>query len=126
MSSDLPNLLQRLVRGGVDFVIVVGYAGVVHGCTLLTQDIDICCAFSGGNLLALREALTDLHPVHRMTPGRQVLELTAENAGQFRNRTSTRTSATSTASVRFRASAAMIRWRRRVRPSRSTAGRFTF
>jgi len=85
MSSDFPNLLQRLARAGVNFVIVGGYASVVHGCTFLTQDVDICCDFSPANLLALQEAIADLHPVHRMTPGRQPLELTAENAGQFRN-----------------------------------------
>jgi len=85
MSSDLPSLLLRLVRAGVDFVIVGGYAGVVHGCTYTTQDVDICCDFSPANLLALQEALSDLRPVHRMTPGRKPLELTAENAGQFKN-----------------------------------------
>ena len=85
MRSDLPSLLKRLVGTGVDFVIVGGYAGVVHGCTLVTQDVDICCNFSPGNLLALQKALADLHPVHRMTPGHQPLELTAENAGPFRN-----------------------------------------
>jgi hypothetical protein len=69
----------------VDFVIVGGYAGVVHGCTLVTQDVDICCDFSPTNLLALQAALADLHPVHRMTPGRLPLELTAENVGEFRN-----------------------------------------
>jgi len=85
MSSDFPNLLRRLVGAGVDFVIVGGYAGVVHGCTLVTQDVDICCNFTPGNLLALQKAIADLHAVHRMTPGRQPLELTAENASQFRN-----------------------------------------
>ena len=85
MRSDLPSLLKRLVGTGVDFVIVGGYAGVVHGCTLVTQDVDICCDFMPRNLLALQKAIGDLHPVHRMTPGRQPLELTAENAGQFRN-----------------------------------------
>jgi predicted nucleotidyltransferase len=85
MRSDFPSLLKRLVSAGVDFIIVGGYAGVVHGCTLVTQDVDICCNFAPGNLLALQEAIADLHPVHRMTPGRQPLELTAENAGQFRN-----------------------------------------
>ena len=85
MSSDFPSLLMRLARGGVDFIIVGGYAGVVHGCTLVTQDVDICCGFSPTNLLALQAALADLHPVHRMTPGRLPLELTAENAGQFRH-----------------------------------------
>jgi hypothetical protein len=85
MRSDLPSLLRRLVRAGVDFVLVGGYAGVLHGCVLLTQEIEICCNVSPRNLLALQEAIADLHPVHRMTPGRQPLELTAENAGQFRN-----------------------------------------
>ncbi len=85
MKSDLPSLLKRLVGAGVDFVLVGGYAGVVHGCTLVTQDVDICCNFSPGNLLALQKAIADLHPVHRMTPGCQPLELTAENAGQFKN-----------------------------------------
>jgi len=85
MSGDLPSLLQRLAQGGVAFVIVGGYAGVVHGCTILTQDIDICCNFRAKNLLALQAALADLHPVHRMTPVRKPLELTAENAGEFRD-----------------------------------------
>jgi len=83
--SDFLNLLQRLARADVDFVIVGGYAGVVHGCTYVTQDVDICCDFSPANLLALQEALSDLHPVHRMTPGRQPLKLTAENAPDFKN-----------------------------------------
>jgi predicted nucleotidyltransferase len=83
--SDHPSLLRRLAEAGIDFVIVGGYAGIVHGCTYVTQDIDICCLFEPGNLLALQEALADLHPVHRMTPGRQPLELTAKTAGQLAN-----------------------------------------
>jgi len=39
--SNLLNLLQRLAGASVDFVIVGGYAGVIHGCTYLTQDVDI-------------------------------------------------------------------------------------
>jgi hypothetical protein len=85
MRSDFPNLLRRLVSAGVDFTLVGGYAGVVHDCALLTQEIEICCNFSPGNLLTLQRAVADLHPVHRMTPGRQSLEMAAENAGQFRN-----------------------------------------
>ena len=44
--SEFPNLLLRLARTGIDFVIISGYAGVVHGCTYLTHDIDLCCDFS--------------------------------------------------------------------------------
>ena len=85
MSSDFLNLLERLVRAGVDFVIVGGFAGVVHGCTYVTQDIDICCDFSTANLLALQKALSDLEPVHRMTPKRIKLRLTEQTCGQFKN-----------------------------------------
>jgi hypothetical protein len=85
VSSDFISLLQRLVHAGVDFVIVGGFAGVVHGCTYVTQDVDICCDFSAANLLALQAALRDVHPVHRMTPGRNELELTEKNCAQFKN-----------------------------------------
>jgi len=85
VSSDFMNLLERLVHGGVDFVIVGGFAGVVHGCTYVTQDVDICCDFCAANLLALQAALCDVHPVHRMTPERKELELTEENCGQLKN-----------------------------------------
>ncbi len=85
MSNDLDNLLERLVNNGVDFVIVGGFAGVVHGCTYVTQDIDICCDFSPANLLALQRAVSDLDPVHRMTPNRKKLELTEEGCAQLKN-----------------------------------------
>ena len=85
MSSDLLNLLERLIKAGVDFVIVGGFAGVVHGCTYVTQDVDICCDFSAANLLALQTALSDLDPVHRMTPGRKKLQLTEQTSSQFKN-----------------------------------------
>lgn len=85
MSEGFVDLLERLADAGVEFVVVGGYAAIVHGCTYMTQDVDICCDFSPANLLALQKALSDLHPVHRMTPGRVPLALTAENAGEFRN-----------------------------------------
>ncbi len=85
MSRDFLNLLERLVNADVDFVIIGGFAGVVHGCTYVTQDIDICCDFSPSTLLALQRAISDLHPVHRMTPKRKKLQLTEQACGQFKN-----------------------------------------
>jgi len=85
VSSDLFNLLERLVNAGVDFVIIGGFADVVHGCTYVTQDIGICCDFKPATMLALQKAISDLHPVHRMTPGRKKLELTEQTCGQFKN-----------------------------------------
>jgi len=85
VSGDFLNLLERLVRAGVDFVIVGGFAGVVHGCTYVTQDVDICCDFSPANLISLQKAISDLHPVHRMTPERKKLKLTEKTCGQLKN-----------------------------------------
>jgi len=85
VSSDFLNLLGRFVNAGVDFVIIGGFAGVVHGCTYVTQDIDICCDFSPATLLALQRAISDLYPVHRMTPKRKKLQLTKQTCGQFKN-----------------------------------------
>ena len=70
MKKDFIHLLERLVQAEVDFVLVGGFAGVVHGCTFVTQDLDIGCDFSGENLFRLQKALSEANPVHRMTPGR--------------------------------------------------------
>ena len=82
---DLEALLRRLVARDVEFVIVGGYAAVAHGVTLVTQDVDICCRFTPGNLLALQAALEDLHPVHRQTTQLLPLELTAETCRGLNN-----------------------------------------
>ena len=83
--SDLEALLQRLIAGHVEFVIVGGYAAVAHGVTLVTRDVDICCRFTTANLLRLQKTLRDLHPVHRLTPKRLPLKLTATNCRELKN-----------------------------------------
>lgn len=85
MNDDFHDLLTRLIETKVDFVLVGGFAGVVHGCSCVTQDIDICCDFSPENLLALQKAVSNLHPVHRMTPGRKRLNLTERTCSQLKN-----------------------------------------
>jgi len=85
VSDDLIILLKRLIDAGVEFVLVGGYAGVVYGCNYVTKDVDICFEFSTANLLALQKALSDLEPVHRMTPKKKKLQLTKDNCGDFKN-----------------------------------------
>lgn len=85
MSEDFTNLLERLAQAKIEFVLVGGFAGVVHGCTYVTQDIDICCEFSSANLMTLQETLSDLNPVHRMTPKKQKLKLTEKTCDDFKN-----------------------------------------
>ena len=54
------EIIERLTAGGVDFVLVGGYAAVLHGSPRITQDLDICYATSPENLEALGSILIDL------------------------------------------------------------------
>lgn len=64
---NLHLLIQRLADSGVDFVIVGGFASVLHGSSYVTEDLDICAVLSPENIERLRVAFGDLKPVHRMT-----------------------------------------------------------
>lgn len=68
MNPNLKALLERLITHNIDFVLIGGFAASVHGCTMVTQDIDICAAITEEEVAKLREALKDLHPKHRMNP----------------------------------------------------------
>jgi hypothetical protein len=66
--QSLSHLLQRLADSGIDFVVIGGFAGVLHGSSMVTRDLDLCAVLSSENIERLRETLKDLHPRHRMTP----------------------------------------------------------
>lgn len=66
----LSQLLQRLCDADVDFVVVGGFAALVHGSTLVTRDLDICAVLSHEDVAKLRDTLRDLNPTHRLTPQR--------------------------------------------------------
>lgn len=82
--DNLNNILQRLHQSHVEFVLVGGLAAVVHGVTLLTRDVDICCRFSEENLMRIQQAVTDLHPVHRSRPDLP-LALTPQQCATLKN-----------------------------------------
>lgn len=54
-------ILARLTARGVDFVVVGGFAGVIHGSPRVTQDLDLCYSPDQDNLRALGEELTALN-----------------------------------------------------------------
>jgi hypothetical protein len=68
--TQLNQLIERLCDADIDFVIVGGFAGTLHGSTLVTRDLDICAVLSRENVAKLRDTLRDLHPTHRQTPQR--------------------------------------------------------
>lgn len=63
----LHELLRRLAEAGVDFVVIGGYAAVIHGSAYVTNDVDVCAVLSSENVERIRKALADLKPVHRQT-----------------------------------------------------------
>jgi hypothetical protein len=67
---ELNRLIERLCDANIDFVVVGGFAGMLHGSTLVTRDLDVCAILSSENLGRLREAFRDLQPRHRFTPQR--------------------------------------------------------
>jgi hypothetical protein len=38
----LNRLIERLCDANIDFVVVGGFAGMLHGSTLVTRDLDVC------------------------------------------------------------------------------------
>jgi acylphosphatase len=85
MQNDLLNLVDRLSDASVEFVIIGGLAGIIHGLARTNQNIEVCCKFTPENLLKLFAAIKNANPVHRMSPNRPVLVLNSQNADKFKN-----------------------------------------
>jgi hypothetical protein len=66
--QDLNQLLKILLSHKLDFLIIGGFAAVVHGSSHVTKDLDITMLISQENIDKLRLALKDLEPRHRMNP----------------------------------------------------------
>jgi len=82
----LKQLIQRLLDAKIDFVIIGGYAGVLHGSSYPTRDLDICAVLTPANIQRLRDTLADLHPRHRMTPQKlSFLEIPRQGDPPLRN-----------------------------------------
>jgi hypothetical protein len=62
------DLLRRLARSGFEHVLVGGMAGVVHGSSFVTRDIDVCAPFTELNFVRLVAALSGLDASHRLRP----------------------------------------------------------
>lgn len=55
------EVLERLTARGVDFVVVGGFASVIHGSPRITQDLDLCYSQDTENLVALGEVMGALN-----------------------------------------------------------------
>jgi hypothetical protein len=66
--TNFKRLLEVLVHGRVDFVIVGGLAATIHGSARLTQDVDVVYDRSDANVNRLVDALRPLRPYLRGAP----------------------------------------------------------
>jgi len=62
------DLLAALSRERVEFILVGGWAAVVHGSAHITQDVDVCYSRSPENLERLCRAVLPLKPALRGAP----------------------------------------------------------
>lgn len=62
---NVAQLLHRLVEHDVAFVVIGGFAAVVHGSNRVTQDVDVVFERTEANLQRLLEALSGIRPCHR-------------------------------------------------------------
>ena len=72
MEKDLNHLLKSLLDNNVEFILIDGFASVVHGSNHVTQDLDICAILTNEQIAKFRIALKDLHPIHRMNLSQQI------------------------------------------------------
>lgn len=63
--QNLEKIMTSLMDGDVQFILIGGFAAVVHGVSITTQDIDLCILFEEANLTRLLHVLKDTHPLHR-------------------------------------------------------------
>ncbi len=66
--TDFAGLLRVLSRAKVDFIIVGGFAGTLHGSAVPTRDLDIVYSRDPGNIGRLATALTPHSPYLRGAP----------------------------------------------------------
>lgn len=83
--QDDQALLRRLQAQQVEFVIIGGFCGTMHGVSLVTRDLDVCCSFTLANLRRIEAAVKDLHPSHRLAANKLPFELTDELCGRLKN-----------------------------------------
>jgi len=66
--TDFARLLEVLVSGGVEFIIIGGVAATAHGSAHVTADLDIVYRRTPQNIARLAEALSPLQPYIRGAP----------------------------------------------------------
>lgn len=65
---NIDTAVRALVDADVEFVLIGGWSAIIHGSSLMTDDLDICYSRKPENLLRLARALAPYHPRLRDLP----------------------------------------------------------
>lgn len=76
------DLLRRLARTRAEFVLVGGMAGVVHGSSMVTRDLDVCARPTPENVARLLDGLRTLNPRDGRTEAAPPLQRTARDLAE--------------------------------------------
>ncbi len=68
MSTQFDKLLPLLVRGDVEFILIGGVAGNIHGSARLTFDVDVVYSRNSENIKRLAKVLHSVTPYLRGAP----------------------------------------------------------
>jgi predicted nucleotidyltransferase len=68
VSAQFEKLLPVLVNGGVEFILIGGVAGIVHGSARATYDVDLVYSRTDENVQRLAEILAQCKPSLRDAP----------------------------------------------------------
>ena len=82
---DLEKILKILIKNKVEFIIVGGYASIIHGASYVTKDLDLCVNFSEENAAKILKSINPYHTRHRMHPKNPPLEETPHSLSKYNN-----------------------------------------
>jgi predicted nucleotidyltransferase len=68
MAANFRELLPRLVRHDVRFILIGGGAAIAHGTARTTQDVDVVYSRDAENIARIVEAFADCEPYPRGAP----------------------------------------------------------
>ncbi|HEV3084723.1 MAG TPA: hypothetical protein VGY66_33480 [Gemmataceae bacterium] len=68
MIASLAQVVQQLQQHGVRFIVIGGWAAIIHGTARSTNDVDVVYARDAENIERLAQALTSWHPYLRGAP----------------------------------------------------------
>jgi len=68
MSPEFEKIIPVLVNGRIDFILIGGVAGILHGLARATYDVDVVYDRSGENLNRITEVLKPFKPYLRGAP----------------------------------------------------------